>query len=152
MQLGFSPLVRLWEAEASLLVVHAQGQLAKCPHQWHHYILACGMSQWFRLRRGWLTCRTCMRLEDGWYDHAISSEAKRGVAGSLPRERLGVGCGEEAQGSRWAKRGKEDRSMKNVLVRKPKDRVILAQLYIIGHTVRAPAAAGEEGRRAQAHR
>ena len=85
-----------------------------------------------------------MRLEDGWYDHVISSEAMRGVAGSL-RERLGVGCEEEAQGRRWTKRGKEDRSMKNVIARKPNDRVIpywIAQLYIIfGHTVRVRASA-----------
>ena len=88
-----------------------------------------------------------MRLSDGWYVHAISSEAMRGVAGSLPRERLGVGCEEEAQGRRWARRGNADRSMRSFPTRKPKDRVILAQLYIIGHTVQASAAAAadEEG-------
>ena len=42
------PLVRQREAEASLLVVHdAQGQLAKCPHQWHHFIIACGIAGMF---------------------------------------------------------------------------------------------------------
>ena len=76
-----------------------------------------------------------MRLEEGWYDHAISSEAMRGVAGSI-RERLGVGCEEEAQGRRWDKRGKYDRSMKNVLARKPNDRVILDRSVVHHRTHR----------------